>query len=84
MGIEINGKQYEFNPDIRLGILELMERFGKLTVKQLKMVLRELLIPKLTPKELFNLKPSISTKIFREFSKFMRENSIEIKKKLST
>ncbi|KKL23238.1 hypothetical protein LCGC14_2427390, partial [marine sediment metagenome] len=28
MGIEINGKQYEFNPDIRLGILELMERFG--------------------------------------------------------
>ena len=83
MGIEINGKQYEFNPDIRLGILELMERFGKLTIKQLKMVLKELLIPKLTPKELFNIKPSVSTKIFKEFSRFVKGNSTEIKKKLS-
>ncbi len=84
MGIKINGKQYEFNSDIRLGILELMERGDTLSIKQLKMVLKELLIPNPTPKELFNIKTSTSTKIFTEFSKFIQGNSTEIKKKLST
>ena len=84
MGIKINGKQYEFNSDIRLGILELMERGDTLSIKQLKMVLKELLIPNPTPKELFNIKTSTSTKIFMEYSLFMEGNSTEIKKKLSS
>ena len=84
MGIEINGKKYEFNSDIRLGILELMERGDVLSAKQLKMILRELLEPNPTPKELFNIKSSMATKIFTDFSDFIRENSTEIKKKLST
>lgn len=84
MGIKINGKKFEFNSDIRLGILELMERGNTLTMKQLKIVLKELLEPDPTPKELFNIKSSMSTKIFTEFAKFIQGNSTEIKKKLST
>ena len=83
MGIKINGKQYEFNPDIRLGILGLIEK-GGLTIKQLKMVFSELLIPTPTQKELFNIKASGSSKIFSKYMEFLQRNLVEIKKKLST
>ena len=84
MEIEINGKKYKFNSDIRLGILEMMEKGDILTVKQIKMVLKELLIPRPTPKEMFNIRTSDSKRIFLGFTEAMGEKSAEIKKKLST
>ena len=84
MGIEINGKKYKFNLDIRLGILELMEKTHLLNTKQFKIIAKELLIPKPTPKELFNIKTSDMKKIFSGFNKAMRGESAEIKKKLSS
>jgi len=83
LGIEINGKEYGFNPDVRLGILGLIEG-GSLNIKQLKMIFRELLIPTPTPKELFNMKTSVSSEIFLKYTEFIQRNLAEIKKKLSS
>ena len=81
--IEINGKEYSFNPDVRLGILGMIEK-RNFTIKQLKIIFRELLIPTPTAKELFDIKSSVSSKIFSEYTKFVQKNSAEIKKKLSS
>ncbi len=83
MGIEINGKKYEFNPDIRLGILELMENVSKLNIKQFRMIFKEILIPNPTPKELFNIKTSHIEKIFSGFTESIQREVVRTKKKLS-
>lgn len=83
MGIEINGKHYEFNLDIRLGILALMERGSQINIKQLRIIIKELLIPNPTPKELFNMKTSDRNRVFEGFTKATLGESTEIKKKLS-
>lgn len=84
MGIEINGKKYKFNPDVRLGILDMMERGDVKTIKKLKMVLKELLMPNPSPKELFNIRQKDSEKIFIAYGEYIGEELVETKKKLSS
>jgi len=84
MGIMVNNKLYEFNLDIRLGILEMMEKAENLTLKHIRMLLKEILRPKPKPKELFNIKKSQFEKILEEFGKEMEKETEEAKKKLST
>ena len=82
MSIKINGKEYGFNTDIRLGILEMME--GKdLSIKRIRIILKEILIPVPTSKETFNVKKSKIEPIFRAFGKYMIKETDEFKKKLS-
>lgn len=84
MGVKINGKEYSFNLDVRLGILELMDRIETLEVKHIKLILRELLRPVPTSKELFNIKKSDIEKIFKAFTEDIKKESAEYKKKLSS
>lgn len=84
MGIDINKKHYEFNSDVRLGILEMMEDMSKAKLKHIKIILKEILIPTPTPKELFNFRRSHSEKIFKLYGEFIDKETAEIKKKLST
>ena len=82
MSIKINGKEYGFNTDIRLGILEMME--GKdLSIKRIRIILKEILIPVPTSKETFNVKKSQIETIFKAFGKYMSKETDEFKKKLS-
>ena len=84
MGIEINGKEYGFNSDIRLGVLELLERQDQLKMKHVKLVIKEILVPNPTPKELFNIRKSQLFKIMEKYKEHMERESSEIKKKRST
>ena len=82
MSIKINGKEYGFNTDIRLGILEMME--GKdLSIKRIRIILKEILLPMPTSKETFNVKKSQIETIFKAFGKYMSKETDEFKKKLS-
>lgn len=82
MSIKINGKEYGFNTDVRLGILEMME--GKdLSIKRIRIILKEILLPTPTSKETFNVKKSQIEPIFKAFGKYMSNESTEFKKKLS-
>ena len=83
MGIVINKKEYKFNPDVRLGILELAENMDQISMKHIKLILREILIPSPNAKEYFNIRKSQVTKIMEEYGEFMEQESSEIKKKLS-
>lgn len=84
MGVIVNGKEYTFNLDVRLGILELMDRIEDLQIKHLKMIVKELLRPIPTSKELFNVKRSDMNKIMEAFTEEMKKESAEFKKKLSS
>ena len=83
MGIKINGKEFGYNLDIRLGILELMDRAEDLGVKEIKLVIKEVLIPRPTNKEYFNFKRSDTERIMKGFTEEMKRESAELKKKLS-
>ena len=84
MGIEVNGKKFGFNLDVRLGILELMDRADKLDVKHIKIILKEILRPIPTGKDLFNVRRSDIENIMEAFIKKMEIESAEYKKKLSS
>ncbi|KKN18361.1 hypothetical protein LCGC14_0956530 [marine sediment metagenome] len=83
MDIKINGKEYRFNPDVRLGILELAENVEKIHMKQIKMILKEILRPSPNAKEYFNIKKSQLIEIMEQYGEFMEQESSEIKKKRS-
>jgi len=61
-----------------------MEKENRLTTKQFKIIAKELLIPKPTPKELFNIRTSDMKKIFVGFYEAMQGESTKTKKKLSS
>lgn len=83
MAIEVNGKKYGFNSDVRLGVLELAENIDNIKMKHIKLILREILIPTPTNKELFNIRKSQLLEIMKKYGNFMEKESTEIKKKLS-
>ena len=78
--IKLNGKDYDFNSDLRLGVLEIMER-KDLSVKHFRIILKDILSPTPNAKELFNIRQSQIERVMKAFGKFMEKESTEIKKK---
>lgn len=83
MDIMINEVLYEFNLDVRLGILELAETTKDLQIKHIKLILKEILRPVPTTKQLFNIKKSQFQEIMKKFGEAIVKESAESKKKLS-
>ena len=84
MSININGKKYGFNSDVRLGILELAENVENISMKHIRLILKEILKPSPTQKEYFNIRKSQVETIMEKFNDYMEKESVEIKKKRST
>lgn len=86
--VEINGKEYKINKDIKFGTQKMM---GKIqddpsnpnNMKYVEYILKDLLIPKPTSKELFEFRTSDIEKIMNEYSSEASETSKDFKKKLS-
>ena len=83
MSININGKDYRFNSDVRLGVLELAENLDNISMKHIKIILREILTPSPNAKEYFNIRKSQLTVIMEKYGEYMEQESSEIKKKRS-
>ena len=52
-----------------------------MSIKYIKMILKEILSPTPSPKDVFNVRQSQIERIFKEFGKFMEKESSELKKK---
>ena len=81
MEIELNGKVFEYNDDVRFGVIELMRKDPE-KLKNIKIFLKEILIPNPTAKEIFNFRESQIRNIIEEYGKFRTQDNIESKKKL--
>jgi len=87
--ININGKDYKINLDIRLGTEKLMRLVyanpeNPKNPKYLDIVLKDLLIPSPTDKEIFNFRLSDREKIFKLFAEESSKTDADFKKKRST
>ena len=80
--IKINGKEYKFNSDIRLGIMEAMETHSE-DIRVIKLFIKEVLIPSPTSKEMFEFRKSDMIRLMEDYSEFQKEETIDFKKKLS-
>ena len=86
--IEINGKEYEVNTDLKWGTEQLMNRIqkdpkGQNVERYMKEIIKDLLIPKPTIKEMFNFRTSDIIKIFTEYTDNVEKTNADFKKKLS-
>ena len=86
--IEINGKQYEVNLDIRWGTQKIMRRIENKpdnpdNMKYMEHVLKDILIPSPSAKEIMNFRRSDIERIFNEFAKDMKKTDSDFKKKRS-
>lgn len=86
--VEINGKEYKLNLDLKLGTQKLMRKIlnepqNKENQKYLEMVLKDLLIPAPTVKELFHFRFSDVERIFNELEEDADKTDADFKKKLS-
>jgi len=86
--IEVNGKEYEINLDIKLGSQKLMRKImnnpeDKKTDIYIEMLMKDLLIPEPTSKELFNFRFSDIKKIMTKFAEESKETNSDFKKKRS-
>lgn len=85
--IEINGKKYEVNLDVKLGTQLFMSKVMKdpnLYDKYIIRILRDLLIPTPTDSELVDFRRSDIFRIFNLFAEQGEELDSDFKKKLST
>jgi len=86
--IVINGKKYEINLDIKLGTRKMMKKIQKnpenpKNEDYLEPILKDVLLPKPTNKQLLEFKISDIEKVFNEFSVEMQKLDTEFKKKLT-
>ena len=86
--IEINGKEYEVNEDLKWGTEQLMNRIqkdpqGPNVERYIKAILKDILIPDPTNKEMFNFRKSDIERIFKEYTKDVKDVNTDFKKKLS-
>lgn len=84
--LEINGKEYRINMDTRWGTKKLMKKINDDirnldNMKYLELIIKDLLIPSPTAKEMFNFRDSDIEKIFEEFSKDNKEVNADFKQK---
>jgi len=86
--VKVNGKEYKINMDLKLGTQKLMRIIyedpqNEKNQKYLEMVLKDILIPTPTVRELFNFRNSDVERIFRSLEKDADETDTDFKKKLS-
>lgn len=86
--LKINGKVYKINLDLKWGTEKLMKKIMDFpehpkAERYLELVIKDLLIPSATDKEMFNFRKSDIENILNAFTKEMSETNIEFKKKLS-
>lgn len=86
--VKVNGKEYKINLDLKLGTQKLMRKIldspqNKENQKYLEMVLKDLLIPAPTVKELFHFRFSDVERIFSKLEEDADEIDGDFKKKLS-
>lgn len=82
MDIEINGKEYSFNNDIRFGVLIKIQEDPE-NLKHMQVFLKEILLPTPTKKEVYNFRESDLINISQKFEEFQKRKTAEAKKKLS-
>ncbi len=87
--ITINGKDYEINLDIRWGTQKIMRKIqadvnSLDNEKYVEYIIKDLLIPAPSMKDMANFRQSDIEKIFSEFGKSAEGKSKELKKKLSS
>lgn len=86
--IEINGKKYEINLDIKWGTEKLMKKVfedpeNPKNQKYLEHIIIDLLTPPPTAREMFNFRKSDIENILKTFTEDMSETNKDFKKKLS-
>lgn len=86
--IIINGKKYEINLDLKLGTRKMMKKIQKnpenpKNEDYLEPILKDVLLPKPTNKQLLEFKISDIEKVFNEFATEMEALDTEFKKKLT-
>lgn len=86
--VEVNGKIYEINTDTCLGTEKLITRImqepeNPKNVTYMELILKDILIPTPTTKELNRFRKSIREQIFLEFTEMMVRENDESKKKHS-
>ena len=86
--IEINGKKYEINTDTRLKTEKLMSKImvdpdNPKNINYMAHILRDILIPEPTTKELGEFRRSEREMVFDMFSKEMLKTDRDLKKKHS-
>ena len=86
--IEINGKEYEINMDIRWGTQKLLRRIQKDVKnpdneKYMEYILKDILVPKPTMKELLEFRQSDIERVFNIFASEADKKDKDFKKKRS-
>lgn len=86
--IEINGKKYKINLDIRLGTRKMMKKIQDTpddpkNEDYIDSILKDILIPKPSNKQILEFRISDVEKAFNQFGKDMEKLDTEYKKKLS-
>ena len=84
----INGKEYKINMDLKWGTQKLMKKINDdpknlENLRFLEIIVKDILIPPPTGKELFNFRNSDIERIFEEFADDNKEVNADFKKKLS-
>jgi hypothetical protein len=85
--IEINGKKYEINLDIKLGTQKLMQKIRNdpndaKNVDYMASILKDILIPSPSTKEIDNFRSSDLETVFDSFGDELINLDREVKKKL--
>lgn len=83
MELEINGKIYTLNEDLRLGVLYMMQKKPEDFDVHMKFF-KEFLQPSPSFKEMLNFKESDTEKIFKAYGDLKKAQATDLKKKLST
>jgi len=86
--IEINRKKYKINLDIKLGTRKMMKKIQETpddpeNEDYIDDILKDILIPKPSNKQLLEFRISDVEKAFKQFGKDMEKKDIDFKKKLS-
>lgn len=86
--IEINGKKYEINLDLKWGTEKLMKKVfedpeNPKNQNYLEHIIKDLLIPSPTAREMFNFRKSDIENAFKMFTEDISETNADYKKKLS-
>ena len=86
--IEINGKKYEINMDMKWGTQRLLQKIrddplNTKNMKYLELIIKDILVPPPSQNEMFSFRNSDIENIFNEFGKDTTEVSRDFKKKLS-
>jgi len=87
--IEINGKDYKINLDVKWGTQKLMRKINKDrenpdNQKYLEYIVRDILVPPPSKKEMMEFRNSDVERIFTVFAEIANNKDKEFKKKLSS